>query len=133
MALIVILIAVKLYGTGLKVKVKQAWVPSFSLSDAASVWFIAANPPEFFVIIRKSKLEIEYEFPKDEFCFRILKILLFFFFFPLCSIDDTVRPPAAINIHAHSLCMCAIFFSFRGNAPPPEEENADLNPTASRL
>ena len=40
---------------------------------------IAASPPEFFVIItniRKSKLECK--FPNDEFCFRIMKIRLFF-------------------------------------------------------
>ena len=40
---------------------------------------LAANPPEFFVIIRKCKLE--YEFPNDEFCFRRMKIHFFSSFF----------------------------------------------------
>ena len=100
---------------------------------------IVANPPEFFVI-RKSKLE--YQFPNNWFCFRILKIQLFFFilFFPppcSTSIDDTVRPPATINIRARSLILryiaCAAgynslpvpvhvcyFLQFQGARPPPE-------------
>ena len=88
---------------------------------------IAANPPDFFVIIRKSKLE--YEFPNNE------NPTFFFFFFSSsspCFVDGTVCPPATMNIHARflilrcklqfasrSLCMCAIFSSFRGNAPLP--------------
>ena len=72
-----------------------------------SLFNIAANPPKCFVIIRKSKLE--YEFPNDESCFRIIKIRLFFFFsfFPPCSVDNTVRLLAAINIRACSLILYA--------------------------
>ena len=40
---------------------------------------IAANPPEFFVIIKKSTLE--YTFPNDDFFFRIMKIQLFSLFY----------------------------------------------------
>ena len=73
---------------------------------------IAANPPQFLVIIGKSILECE--FPYDEFCFRIIKIdffvFCFFLFFGFCcplpsSVDNTVRPPAAINIRARSLIL----------------------------
>ena len=93
---------------------------------------IAANPPEFFLIIRKSKLECK--FPNDE-CFQIMKILFFGVFSPPSSVDD--RTSACHNQHARVLwfCgtahalqatihflflyMCAIFFSFRGHAPLP--------------
>ena len=114
------------------------------LTQSGTLFNIAANPPEWFVIIRKSKLE--YEFPNDEFCFRILKIrLLFFFFFflfvffffPLSSVDDTVRLPATINTRAHSLILCysactagynslpipvhvCHFLQLQGARPPPE-------------
>ena len=51
----------------------------FSQSCDNRYGYIAANPPEFFGIIRKS--ELEYKFPNDEFCFRIRKIHFFSFSF----------------------------------------------------
>ena len=54
---------------------------------------IAANPPEFFVIIRKSKFE--YEFLNGSFFFQNNENPTFFsflFFFP-CFVDGTVCPP----------------------------------------
>ena len=97
---------------------------------------IAANPPEFFVIIRKSNLE--YTFPNGYFFFRIMKI---HFFSPLfLSFLSMFRRRYSMSTrhsqHSRSfcdfalqaticfpfLCMCASpFFSFRGHAhlPPP--------------
>ena len=43
--------------------------------------YIAANPPDFFIIIRKSKLE--YKVLNDDFFFRIMKIRFFLLLFSL--------------------------------------------------
>ena len=95
---------------------------------------IAANCPEFFIIIRKSKLE--YKFPNNWFCFRIMKIYLFFlpFFFTPCSVDDSTS--TCCNQHSRVFsdfalqrmccrlqftsrsCACVPFSSASGGTPP---------------
>ena len=73
-----------------------------NLHAAADANLIAVNPPEFFVIIWKSKLE--YTLPNNWFYFRIMESH-FFFFSPPCPVYDPVCPPAAINIHAIALIL----------------------------
>ena len=109
---------------------------------------IAANPPEFFVTIRKSKLE--YEFLNDEFCFRIMKILFLggrgrgvFLFLLLLLLHSSIGGKrhsisACRNQHSRAFsdfmlqcmrcrlqftsrpCACAPFSSASGGMPPPE-------------
>ena len=92
---------------------------------------IAANPPGFFVVIRKSTLE--YTFPNDELFFRIMKIQLFSSLTPPptsppCSVDDSMS--ACGNQHSccvfwfcmlqfvsHS-CAYVPFSSASGSTPP---------------
>ena len=90
-----------------------------------------------YYYIRKSKIQISewwILFPNN------VNLTFFFFLcvcvFYLCSID-TVYPPAAINIHTHSLILCYSawtagcnslpipvhvlhFLQFQGAGPPPE-------------
>ena len=109
-----------------------------------TTYCVAANPPEFFKIIRKS--ELEYKFPNDEFCFRIMKIHFFSFFLSFFLVfrrrHSWVCPPAAINIHTLSLILCysvcaagynslplpvhvCHFFQLQGARPPPKPSPTD--------
>ena len=110
-----------------------------NLEDFECCIHIAANPPECFVIIRKS--ELEYEFPNDELCLRIMKIRQFFYFFyfflpPVfrrrhststcrnqhsCAFSDFVLQRMRCRLQfASCSCACAPFSSASGGTPPHE-------------
>ena len=89
------------------VKEQMSQPVAWSNKNSAYTIYIAANPPELFVIIRKSKLE--YEFLNDDFCFQIMKIRLFFyllFFSKLFTFFKTFffLPPVFHRRHSTSAC-----------------------------